>query len=142
MIALFLHVSVEKSPIQVQEDVQKHRAEIEALVQEILSFEADEMAECCELMSRVEEFSSSLVDETQVLKQFAWPEDKLSSMREAIKRDATLQKILQQQQEMEQTIAALQGNDPAWSDAKQVHRMPARPVPHRINYVVYRWSNG
>lgn len=105
---------------QVQEDTQKHKAEIEALALEISNFEADQMEECSEMVARVEGFLSSLVDETQVLKQFAWPEDKLSSMREAIKRDAALQRILSQQESMQQRIAALKRDESDWSDAKQV----------------------
>eukprot|EP00658_Telonema_sp_P-2_P026668 TRINITY_DN20792_c0_g1_i2.p1 TRINITY_DN20792_c0_g1~~TRINITY_DN20792_c0_g1_i2.p1 ORF type:complete len:273 (+),score=65.49 TRINITY_DN20792_c0_g1_i2:213-1031(+) len=91
----------------VQEESERFREPIEALSEEIREFEAGDMSEYHGLLERTEKFLGQLTDEGLVLKNFSWPEDKINSIREALKRNLMLQKVATQQQEHAGMLEAL-----------------------------------
>eukprot|EP00656_Telonema_subtile_P051538 TRINITY_DN6956_c0_g1_i6.p1 TRINITY_DN6956_c0_g1~~TRINITY_DN6956_c0_g1_i6.p1 ORF type:complete len:364 (-),score=97.13 TRINITY_DN6956_c0_g1_i6:195-1286(-) len=95
----------------VMEDVERYREQIEAVAAEVLYFQGDNMAQNKELVLRTEALLGKLADENLVLKNFSWPEDKLTSMREAMKRDAVLQKVHGQQERMAGVMDALRRDE-------------------------------
>jgi len=81
---------------EVQQDIEKHRDTIVALMKEIQEFDDVTMAELRNLHQRTDRCLESLADETMVLREFPWPHDKCASIREAVKRDESLEKMLAQ----------------------------------------------